>query len=583
MSRYLFTSNLDTFDLLKNQNKVTLNTTWATIRAYKKINISSAICFSDGSNWIVGVGSFIYKSKTGEEALSMIISEFSASKIPDLKKVIRGIYSFAIYKNEVVYFFNDYYGLFETIYGIVEEKGYYVGTNLADIIPILPKCEINEFPFMLHCFAYGNFSNEGLVSGSYKLAGNEYLIANKENLEKVIIDELDYSVSIPDFCDVDQAINYLVSQIRDVVSDIKSCYGPSTLCITGGLDSRLVLGALTHDRGILSKLIYGESKNFFLSTHPEDKIVAKELSTLTSVPLDVYDWTNPEGNSIIDLDWQEQLFSQVGFFNTPYGGNRLFVETITDPQNGPYIEFGYFLEAIRTREWVDGEKGTTFSIDDYINNTYPFFYKLPYKNKDSFIIWLKELFKTKTAILGISNYDEIPLSKVNEIEWIFRERITDSGMHRFLNYYMYAFPIFAVPQIHEFIIKLPHEIIKKGKFQISLIKALNPQLLKINIFSHRHKYRINRKNEKIMVLNFKNIATWFRYRLPRLYKFLLSKYQRRKYKFTQQDNGLFLEQILSLKGDTADYLDIAKYDGDVTLLFKLRQAMLAFKFSSIKK
>ena len=100
------------FDLLKNQNKVTLNTTWATIRAYKKINISSAICFSDGSNWIVGVGSFIYKSKTGEEALSMIISEFSASKISDLKKVIRGIYSFAIYKNEVVYFFNDYYGLF---------------------------------------------------------------------------------------------------------------------------------------------------------------------------------------------------------------------------------------------------------------------------------------------------------------------------------------------------------------------------------------------------------------------------------------------------------------------------------------
>ena len=59
MSRYLFTSNLDTSDLLKNQNKVTLNTTWATIRAYKKINISSAICFSDGSNWIVGVGSFI--------------------------------------------------------------------------------------------------------------------------------------------------------------------------------------------------------------------------------------------------------------------------------------------------------------------------------------------------------------------------------------------------------------------------------------------------------------------------------------------------------------------------------------------
>ena len=86
-----------------------------------------------------------------------------------------------------------------------------------------------------------------------------------------------------------------------------------------------------------------------------------------------------------------------------------------------------------------------------------------------------------------------------------------------------------------------------------------------------------------MVLNFKNTATWFRYRLPRLYKFLLSKYQRRKYKFTQQYNGLFLEQILSLKGDTADYLDIAKYDGDVTKLFKLRQAMLAFKFSSIKK
>ena len=120
--------------MMNNQKKITLSTTWATIRAYNKINFNSTICYNDGSNWIVGVGSFIYKSKSGEEALSMIISEFSVKKIPDLKKEIRGIYSFAIYKNEVVYFFNDYYGLFETIFGIVEEKGYFVGTNWADII-----------------------------------------------------------------------------------------------------------------------------------------------------------------------------------------------------------------------------------------------------------------------------------------------------------------------------------------------------------------------------------------------------------------------------------------------------------------
>ena len=583
MSRYIFSSNFDSFDLMNNQKKITLSTTWATIRAYNKINFNSTICYNDGSNWIVGVGSFIYKSKSGEEALSMIISEFSVKKIPDLKKEIRGIYSFAIYKNEVVYFFNDYYGLFETIFGIVEEKGYFVGTNWADIIPNLPKCDINEFPFMLHCFAYGNFSNEGLVRGSFKLAGNEYLIAKKDKLEKIIIDESEYSISIPKFSDENQAINYLMSQIGDVVSDIKYCYGSSTLSITGGLDSRLVLGALTHESGNLNKLIYGESKSFLLSTHPEDKKIAQELSVLSNIPLNIYDWTNPEAKNGIDLEWQKKLFSEVGFFNTPYGGNRLFVETVTDPKNGPYIEFGYFLEAIRTRDWVDSKKGQTFSIDDYVNNVYSFLNKLPYDNKDSFIIWLKELFKTKTAKLGISNYDSIPLSMVNEIEWIFRERISDSGMHRFLNYYMYAFPIFSVPQIHEFIIKLPHEILKKGKFQISLIRALNPQLLECGVLSHRRKYKINKNNEKILRHNFKNIVSLLRYQMPWLYKIILSNYQSRKYRSTPNFNKAFIDEISSLKGDKYNFFDIGQYEGDVSSLLKFRQAILAFNYSAVNE
>lgn len=581
MSRFIF-SNQDLVDRMGSKERKILSTGWSSVWCYNKININNNNHFEDSKDWIVGVGTYIYKHQKDSEALRLILEDFTPKTISCLKKTIRGVYSILLFKDGIIYCFNDYYGLFDTIYGNTG-KGFFVGNNLADIKPLLSSSEINEFPFILDCFCNGNFSSEGIFTNTWKLLGNEYLIVTDKGINRKTISKEEYTCEVPSYTTVQNAVDYLVAQIDNIVSDINLNFQSASLSITGGLDSRLVLSSLLYKNSVLKKMIYGESQTFHLPTRPEDAEVAKELSNITGIPLAIYNWTNPESKDGLDTKWQKELFSQVGFFNTVYCGNRSFTETITEVNNGPYMEFGYFLEAIRMREWLEKWDKNTFSVEDYFSINYAMFNTIPYSHKEEFLIWLKELFISKTKYLNIPDYDSIPVSLAAEIEWAFRERITDSSVHQFINYYMYAFPIFSVPQIHEFVIKLPTKITKKATFQVLLIKALNPDLLKTKVFSHRRYYRINKAGEKVLEWNLKNVLTVLGAHFPSLYKLLLPVYQKKSQHFSPSSNQQFFEELSLLLNNKFGFLDVSKYDGDVSLLFKLRQYLLAFNWSSPNK
>lgn len=579
MSRFIFSNHRIENPMGRGAGKV-LFTPEAQLCVYNKNNFENKNYYSEAQDWIIGVGTYIYRHKTGEDALRMILDSFDPARLSGFKKTIKGIFSFMIFKNGCCFCFNDYYGLYDTYYGSIKDY-IFVGTNMADIVPLLDPLIINEFPFIMHCFASGNSSNEGIFKGVWKLMGNEFLKISDGHIDKIDIIEDDYRLDIPKYEGKEQALNYLISEIDETVSDISSCFGDSSLCITGGLDSRLILASLTHNSSCLKRLVYGESSSFHLYTCNEDKECGFELSRITGIPLKVLNWTSPEYLNGMDIEWQKKLFSDVGFYNYIYCGNKNFTETITANNSTKFIEFGYYLEAIRMREWLEKKDSTTFSIDEYLDLNYSWIRKLGYNNVDDFIKWMKMVFMKKTQYLHIQDYSKISYDLAAETEWVFRERTTDSHVHQFINYYMYAFPIFSIPQIHEFVVKLPSEIIKKAKFQIELIRKLNPSLLNATVFSHRRKYRINNRGEKVLEFNLKSFLTVMGKTMPGVYRKLLPYYQRRKYHNSPSSNNAFLQELDRMDKTMLSFLDLSNFQGDISKLFELRQLLVFLELEGV--
>ena len=543
----------------------------------EKKSVKDEPFYEEDNNYIIGVGTYIYEGVTGRQALMTILHDFrDASSIARIKKKIKGLFSILINKNGCTYVFNDYYGLYDTYYCEYGDT-YCVGNDIINLGKISGYHNIAEFPFIMSCFAGGNSSNESILSGIKKLQGNTYLFCG-DNIKLNLIPQTELAIEIPIYRGCDEALSYLKEEINNITNEIHDCFGDTTLCATGGLDSRLVLAAFTSNgQPKVNSLIYGASNDFRLYTRHEDENIVKELSYITSIPHEIINWNSLESDYGLDMIWQKQLAETAGINNRIYLGNRRFVETIENTSS-KFIEFGYFLEAIRLREWIEEDKKGYFTLDSYIHRYFDHVNLLDFGKRNEFFAWVKERYQEKLALMSIDCLDRIPISKANQMEWLCRERYTDSRMHQFINHYRYSFPIFAVPRLHEFILQLPIEEKYGARFQIKLIRDLNKSLLNANIFSHRRKYKINYKGEKVLRVNIKNIITLFMHKFPWVMNNLLPTWQRIHHKSGVDSNAIFIAELREIENNSSileqSYIG-STFNGSVDILFSYRQALIA--------
>lgn len=544
------------------------------VLARNKLNVNDGIFYENGEDWVLCVGTYIYKHTTGEEALKQILSDFKDSgDIVTLKKRIIGIYAICLYKSKKFFVFNDYYGLYDINY--VENKDIKVSTNLSDIIN--EKSDINECPFMVHGFTGFDLSNETIICGVKRLRGDEYLlIENTSNVCKICPKE--YRVEVPEYTNVENAIEYIIKQLSPIVIDIGNLFKDIDICMTGGLDSRTILASFERNKVKVNHLVYGLSNTFHIMTCKEDREIVSKIAKFTNIPEKILDWNSPEPIDGLDMKWQEALFHDVGYYNNIYCGNKNFVKSITSLDTR-FLEFGYFLEALRLREWIEANHSNkTFSVNQLIDRYFNVFENLEYANKYALFEWIRKAFTEELASLNINNLELIPIEQFNRVEWMLRERISDSRMHLFINNYFYSFPVFSVPYVHEFILKIPNVELSRSAFQIKLLLSLNQDLLKVPIFSHRRKYIINNKGEKVLKNNLKNYFTKIGYEYPVVLKYMLPMYQSLKYKNSSAFNNTLIKDLDKiLRDNSINFIDINNYKGDVSRLFNLRQSCLCIK------
>lgn len=546
---------------------------------YEKKIYSLGNIFRDGTGNFIGiVGTYLYKEHFGVEAAKRILEDFDGD-ITRMKKDIQGMYSAFVVKNGQTVIFNDYYGLYDTYYYI---KGgtYVVGTSLKDILTEVEDIAIEEFPFILEVFHTGCFDRATSFKNVMKLVGSDYLVLSQDGMRVCSIAADDYKIVVPSPGDMDEAVGYVARHVSYYAGCVARNFRHIALGMTGGLDSRTVLGAYSLNRGDTDiTMYYGRGNSLLTPTCKEDDEIVCQLSRDFGFPLSYMNWNHPEATETVDWDYQHRLAEKYGFLNKIYAGNRNFFEEIENNVIGKDVfwDFGYFLEACRLREWAENKKSQNFLLSEFLDDYFLNKNLFIYSDAAGFREWVKKIFVNRLQDIGCED-ENIPIEFFERLRWN-TARYSDSRLYMLMNDFTYSYPLFSVPIVHETILNLPVSFIRGAQFQIALLQKLDARMLSLPIFSHRRRYHIEADGTKSMDMNIKNMATKMLQKFPTLSKPVLDIYRRIKYKdYSSNYEKVQLQLSSLLHGDMEHIVDISHYpkDGSITVLYALRQFLIAY-------
>lgn len=541
------------------------------IVSYAKINNVSKVYNPQNTIW--AVGSFIYKGTIGEDALDKIYNDFEELGVAGLKKQIIGYYNIAICHKGTFYFFNDYYGVYDLCY-YYDSKYFAIGSQLKDLAYSTGKLEIDEFSFIQEVCQLGAFPGKTFYRDIHKMKGNEFARVSDNVFYIESIPEDIYKISY-NYQSEKDALNDISQLISESASIISKAYGKIVVFLTGGLDSRLNFAAY-YNRDNKLRTQYWKS----FGVNKEDEIIAQKISSYYGVPFKASNCYDPEDINGINWNYQNSLFKIVGFYNFVCNGNSQIINEIRKYANdGEFLAFGYFCEAIRLREWAAALNSDTFSLDRYIDDYYinKTLNHSNYPNISGYRDYLKTNYIEQLKSIGINdNYDRIPIRVFERFRWIMA-RLCDSRMECINNYFSYSFAIMSIPHIHEAVLSLPETIIRDGVFQVKLIDALNQGMVrKFEVFSHNRAYVINKYGNKKRQFTFKNVADRVFMLLPFIKPLCISIFRRhRNQKINIGDNYNQTMALFAKCNMPFDfYIDKYRHNSNDTSIKRYRQFLV---------
>lgn len=548
---------------------------------YEKKNYSLGNVYRDEAGNFIGiVGTYLYKECFGAEAARRILADFDGD-IVRMKKEVQGMFSALIYKAGQMVVFNDYYGLYDTFYHVDKDGRYVIATSLKDLLLEISSITINEFPFMMEIFHAGCFDKETSFKDVNKLLGTEYLsVIDGQVCLHDFPKEL-YRVDVPAYESVNEAVDYLIDKIVYYTSCIRKGFEHVAIGMTGGLDSRTVLASYMKADGPADlTLLYGEGNSLLTPTCKEDKFIVEQLSRALNFSVYYMNWRHPEATEVMDWQYQQDLVARYGFLNRLYCGNKNFFEEFEKnvARGATFLDFGYFLEASRLREWAEVHVKKTFSLDQFVDAYYcNESLSLFYDRRDDFCKYVHALLDRR--MYGAYPESQIPIDGFERLRWN-TARYSDSRLYQLLNCCTYTFPVFGVPVIHEYLLNLPADVTRDAKFQVQLLNVLNPGILQVPIFSHRRKFHIAQDGSKRMDVNLKNMMTRILNEMPFLKSFVLSAYRRVKYRDYLSNYAKVQQQLGDLQ--TAEIKEMINVgacpnDSHIRSLYCLRQFLLAYQ------
>ncbi len=442
-------------------NKKIISTHFDIFTFYKKYHDTENTFFFDNDDFVVTVGTFFYKKKTGVEGVSEFYNDYKNKREWILN--FNGQFGLVIYIDGKLSIMNDHLGLYQIFYNT--EQTIFSNSFLSVAKSVRDKdVSIQElYEYIFTGSTYGN-----------KTIYKNIRILDREEIKEVFplsttipkrLPNLDYHGE----SELNVLVELVTNDLKSYFEMLKNNFGENfSAALSGGYDSRLML-ALMMNVGVNPLLYVSGNKT------SSDVKIAKLISEKENLLLDVY--YNEDIPKLSEDDFIEFMISKF-YLNDGLGSKGLFLTTsnmdlLTTQKRLLNLNGGG--GEIYRDFWKLLNK--QYSLLQFVKSKYDIIemkYCSKQFHKEKYLSTLAS--KIKTALKF--SEDVVTRQEVDAIYPFFRVRFWMSGVNKRLNYLSNAIWPFADWELVEKSKKIPVKYKFFGTFEAELIKYISPQLAK---------------------------------------------------------------------------------------------------------
>uniref|UniRef100_UPI000A4C8EA6 hypothetical protein n=3 Tax=Vibrio TaxID=662 RepID=UPI000A4C8EA6 len=194
--------------------------------------------------------------------------------------------------------------------------------------------------------------------------GFEYLYFKKGMKKPQIIvhEEKLYALNTNHIDEYADSVSELCKESAKIIS---SKFSNISLCMTGGLDSRVVLSSYLSS-GCSPSLLYGEGNSGLTNTKKKDLEIVEIIESKLGLKLDKMDWST---NEWFIKHW-EPLTRKIGYLGWIYSGIPNVHNELENIDGNTLVDFGYFGEPFRDIEVLMEFEKDNYSLSDFLDKMY---------------------------------------------------------------------------------------------------------------------------------------------------------------------------------------------------------------------
>jgi len=457
---------------------------------FHKLGIDNDNFLAIDDDFVATTGSLIYDGQIGLFALKAIYNNYNGD-VPSLRKHLIGNYALIIKKGDEITIFGEEYYVYD-IYWYNKNGVWGVSNDLYSFFKYnRDYISINQNNILQRIYLSAILDNETEFNDVYRLSGDQKLVLDIKQ-DKLIIEKVSVKWKQP-YQNYEDSVGKISDALIKVGSIITNVYPTHSICMTGGLDSRMYLASLLANKA-KPLLLYGKGNSLITNTHHEDYDICKLYSEKYGLHLKQMDWSTPIP---IDKYWNDFL-NRYGLLSMTYDASDKLFEGFEN-NSAVFVTFGYFGELYRNVKELEDVKNLTFDI--FINDYY-----LKKGSAETMIPLLCYNYADFVKTIKVK-YEKVLFSKTGHTSATFQPEDNiclmqeyraraDSQMLNFANricnciYILSQYDVLSNANVFV-------EEMRNCSLMLSVLKRTYPSILEIPFFTHQHRMIYSEKKNII--------------------------------------------------------------------------------------
>lgn len=463
-----------------------------SLAVFEKLKVKTSNFYkTEEDDFIATAGTLIYKEVQGAESLKKLYEDFNGN-VEGVRENIIGNYLLCIKKFNKLYIFCEENNLFNVFYGCNEGE-WIVSNSLFDIAETRKdRLTLNKMNLIEYTFQYGILGNGTIFDQYFKLQGDEYISVDLES-DSFSVHKAPMKTFAPDFSDEDEIVEALVKQLKYTAGVIGNNFNKTTLCMTGGLDSRIVFSSMLANN-LKPGLTYGVGNTSLTNTKNRDLEINRIFSQTFNLDLNVMDWSTKD---VFNQSWPD-FMKTYGFLSMAYSGSsNVFDEFMS--LDTEFIDFGYFGEPFRNIPWIEDLDSDTFSLDRFLTEYY-----LNPALKDMMSESDYDEFRSHINLKFLKVCDKFNINPqcihVDHFQYLHNEyrKSADAKMLNLANRWYNSVSILSQKTIQDFSLIISADMKRDAGFMLRMMNMLYPDVLSIPFFSHCENWSFDKSSYRLI-------------------------------------------------------------------------------------